>query len=48
MGYPDDFTAIPGAADGSKYRALGNSVAVPVVEWIGMQLLRVMRRKVVA
>jgi len=34
MGLPDDWTAISGAKDGPRYRALGNAVAVPVVEWI--------------
>lgn len=42
QGFPDDFTAIPykgkPAADGPRYRALGNSMAVPVVRWIGDRL----------
>ena len=36
QGYPDGFTE--GGADGPRYRALGNSVAVPVVEWIAHRL----------
>lgn len=38
QGFPDDYTAIPGAADGPRYRALGNSMAVPVMRWIGERL----------
>lgn len=39
QGYPDGWTDVPdakgrGAADGPRYRGLGNSVAIPVVEWI--------------
>jgi len=38
MGFPDHYTAIPGAADGPRYKALGNSMAVPVMNWIGRQI----------
>ena len=31
---PDDWTNIPGASDSARYRALGNSVAIPCVEFI--------------
>jgi DNA (cytosine-5)-methyltransferase 1 len=41
QGFPDDYTAIPGAADGPRYRALGNSMAVPVMRWIGRRIERV-------
>lgn len=34
MGFPDHWTDIPGASDGVRYRALGNSVAIPCVEYI--------------
>lgn len=34
MGVPDGYTALPGAADGPRYAALGNSIAVPVLSWI--------------
>ena len=34
MGFPDYWTDIPGASDSVRYRALGNSVAVPCVEYI--------------
>ena len=29
QGFPDNWTAIPGATDSARYRALGNSIAVP-------------------
>lgn len=38
QGFPDDYTAIPGAKDGPRYRALGNSMAVPVMSWIGKRI----------
>jgi DNA (cytosine-5)-methyltransferase 1 len=38
QGFPDDYTAIPGAADGPRYKALGNSMAVPVMRWIGKKI----------
>lgn len=34
QGFPDDWTLIKGASDSARYRALGNAVAVPCVEWI--------------
>jgi len=42
MGFPDDYSLVPyrgkSAADGNRYKALGNSFAVPVVRWIGYRL----------
>jgi DNA (cytosine-5)-methyltransferase 1 len=42
QGFPDDYTAIPyrgkAAADGPRYTALGNSMAVPVMRWIGQRI----------
>jgi DNA (cytosine-5)-methyltransferase 1 len=38
QGFPDDYTAIPGAADGPRYKACGNSMAVPVMHWIGKRI----------
>lgn len=42
QGFPDDYTAIEyrgkPAADGPRYRALGNSMAVPVMRWIGQRI----------
>ena len=42
QGFPDGWTAITyrnkPAADGPRYKALGNSMAVPVVRWIGERI----------
>jgi DNA (cytosine-5)-methyltransferase 1 len=47
MGYEDDYTLIPWAGkpagecpDGHRYKALGNSKAVPVMRWLGERLHR--------
>ena len=34
QGFPDEWTSLSGAADSARYRALGNSVAIPCVEFI--------------
>jgi DNA (cytosine-5)-methyltransferase 1 len=45
QGFPDDYTAVPyrgkTAADGPRYKALGNSMAVPVMRWIGERITMV-------
>jgi len=41
QGFPDDYTNIPKAADGPRYKALGNSMAVPVMKWIGQRIQQV-------
>jgi DNA (cytosine-5)-methyltransferase 1 len=38
QGFPDNYTNIPGAADGPRYKALGNSMARPVMFWIGRRI----------
>jgi DNA (cytosine-5)-methyltransferase 1 len=38
QGFPDNYTNIPSAADGPRYKALGNSMAVPVMHWIGKRI----------
>lgn len=44
QGFPDDYTLIPyrgkPASDTARYRALGNSMAVPVMRWIGKRINR--------
>ena len=47
QGFPDNYTAIPWrkkpaaeCPDGPRYKALGNSWAVPVVRWIGERIAR--------
>jgi DNA (cytosine-5)-methyltransferase 1 len=39
QGFPDEWTA--GQSDSARYRELGNSVAVPVVEWIARRIVAV-------
>ena len=34
QGFPDGWTDIPNASDSARYKALGNSVAIPCVEFI--------------
>jgi len=45
QGFQDDYTLIPYrgglAADAPRYRALGNSMAVPVMRWIGERIAMV-------
>lgn len=43
QGFPDGWTAVPFrrkdvAADGNRYKAIGNSMAVPVMRWIGHRI----------
>lgn len=42
QGFPDDFTLVPYRkgmmADGPRYKMLGNSMAVPVIRWIGERI----------
>ena len=41
QGFPDDYTRISDkTADGPRYKALGNSMAVPVMRWIGERINR--------
>lgn len=51
QGFPDDYTAIPWRGkpadqcpDGPRYKALGNSWAVPCVRWIGQRIARELSR----
>ena len=52
QGFPQDYTAIPWrkkpaseCPDGPRYKALGNSWAVPVVRWIGVRINQHMKGK---
>ena len=38
QGVPDNHTTIPGAKDGPRYKAIGNSMAVPCIKWIGQRI----------
>lgn len=42
QGFPDHWTDIPGASDSARYKALGNSVAIPCVDFVlrGMTVLK--------
>ena len=46
QGFPDGYTNIPWrkkdeAPDGPRYKALGNSMAVPCMKWIGERIAKV-------
>ena len=43
QGFPDGYTDVPGASDSARYAALGNSMAVPVLKWIGQRIEMVTR-----
>lgn len=43
QGFPDNWTA--GFADSTRYRMLGNAIAVPVAEWIGRRIVMSFSRK---
>ena len=43
QGFPDGWTDIPGASDSARYKALGNSVAIPCVEFIMSRIAAVLR-----
>ena len=52
QGFPDDYTAIPWrnkpadqCPDGPRYKALGNSMAVPCMRWIGQRIAMVEQLK---
>jgi len=38
QGFPDNYTNTPTSSDTTRYRALGNSMAVPVMKWIGQRI----------
>ena len=47
QGFPDDWTKVPwngkpadSCPDGHRYKAMGNTMSVPVVRWIGKQILK--------
>jgi DNA (cytosine-5)-methyltransferase 1 len=49
QGFPDGYTQVPHrgkpAADGPRYKALGNFMAVPVVRWIGERINMILNRE---
>ena len=48
QGFPDGWTDIPGATDSARYKALGNSVAIPCVEYIMQGVALALRAEEVA
>ena len=43
QGFPDDWTELPGASDAARYKALGNSVAIPCVSFLMKGMAEVLR-----
>lgn len=41
MGFPDGYTDLEGCTQTARYKALGNSMATPVMSWIGERIARV-------
>ena len=48
QGFPDYWTDIPGASDSSRYKALGNSVAIPCVDFVLNGMATVLRQQYAA
>ena len=46
QGFPDGWTDIPGASDSARYKALGNSVAIPCVTFVLRGIADVLRETV--
>ena len=44
QGYPDGWTDLPGASDSARYKALGNSVAIPCVEQLMLSIAAVYQK----
>ncbi len=40
MGFPDNYTLLDNATDTARFKAIGNSWAIPVVQWIAKQIHR--------
>lgn len=39
MGFPDDYTKINNSKDGNRFKAISNSMCVPVMKWIGKRIM---------
>ena len=39
MGFPDDYTLLPNCRDTQRYQAIGNSWAVPVIQWLAKRIV---------
>lgn len=38
QGIPDNYTRLPNSSDSSRFRAIGNSMPVPLIKWIGIRI----------
>lgn len=47
QGFPDGWTAVNGASDSTRYKQLGNAIAVPVAEWIGKRIMQAIPKAIV-
>lgn len=47
MGMPDGWTDLGDTSDSVRYHAIGNGVAVPMVQWVGRQIQAEMKRRAV-
>jgi DNA (cytosine-5)-methyltransferase 1 len=47
QGFPDNWTLVNNAADGVRYRQLGNAIAVPVAYWIGKRIMDAIPKAIV-
>jgi len=45
QGFPDHWTDLPGASDSARYQALGNSVAIPCVEFVLRGIAALLRKE---
>lgn len=45
QGFPEDYTLLPGCTDPQRYMALGNSMAVPAMRWLGERIELYSQRK---
>ena len=45
QGFPDGWTNVPGASDSARYKALGNSVAIPCVDFIMEGIAKELRKE---
>lgn len=45
QGFPDHWTELPGASDSARYQALGNSVAIPCVEFVLRGIASLLRKE---
>ncbi|MCK3656191.1 hypothetical protein A4G19_10705 [Pasteurellaceae bacterium Macca] len=51
QGFPDNWTKIPyrnkpieNCPDSPRYKAIGNSMAVPVIKWIGQRIIQYLEK----